>query len=124
MLAYAVREGLLLDNPARLVERRKLPKRRIVIPSHDQFRKLVEQIRRADRRAQHGANLVELLAYSGMRLTEAVILQGEMARFDAEEQSRRALTASQTAVLPEERLRVTAAPVNAQATCVAAQAGG
>jgi len=45
-------------------------------------------------------------------------------RFDAEEQSRRALTARQTAVLPEERLRVTAAPVNAQATCVAAQAGG
>ncbi len=74
LLRHAMREGLLLDNPAMSIARRKLPKPNRFIPSREQFRRLVAQIRLADCRAQAGGDLVELLAYSGMRLTEATSL--------------------------------------------------
>ena len=74
ILDFAVREGLLLENPARVLQRRKMPKPSLVIPTRDQFQKLVAQLRHADCRAEHAANLIELLAYSGMRLGEAVSL--------------------------------------------------
>lgn len=70
----AIHDGLLMDNPATCLARRKLPKANRFIPSHEQFRQVVAQIRRADCRAQTGGDLVELLAYSGMRLTEAISL--------------------------------------------------
>ncbi|MHB8523334.1 MAG: tyrosine-type recombinase/integrase [Limisphaerales bacterium] len=75
ILDYAAREGMILDNPARrAVPTRKISKAKLTIPTREQFRILVETIRQADRRAQTGANLVELLGYSGMRLGEAVNL--------------------------------------------------
>lgn len=75
VLDYAMRDGLLLDNPARTsIPIRKIPKSEITIPSRKQFTKLVETIRRADIRAKPAGDLVELLAYSGMRLGEAVSL--------------------------------------------------
>src|SRR5205823_4316071 len=75
VLDFAVREGLLLDNPAReAVPIRKIPKSKPAIPTREQFQKLVETIRKADLRAQPAANLLELLGYSGMRLGEAVNL--------------------------------------------------
>ena len=75
VLDYAVRDGLLLDNQARdTVPIRKIPKSKIVIPTRDQFAKLVEAIRQADIRAKPAGDLVELLGYSGMRLGEAVNL--------------------------------------------------
>jgi len=75
VLDYAVRDGLILDNVARTcVPIRKISQSKIVLPSRDQFRALVETIRKADVRAQDGGNLVELLACSGMRLGEALNL--------------------------------------------------
>ena len=75
ILDYAVRDGLILDNPARAaVPTRKIPKPKIVIPTREQFRLLVETIRQADIRALHAGNLVELLGYSGMRLNEGLSL--------------------------------------------------
>jgi integrase len=74
ILELAKRDGLILENPAAKISRRKMGKAKIVIPTHEQFRSLVETIREADCRAQEGANLVELLAYSGMRLAEATAL--------------------------------------------------
>ena len=71
ILAYAKREGLLLDNPALVLPRRKLGKSSILIPSKHDFEKVVAKMRSLDVRFYHGANLVELLAYSGMRLAEA-----------------------------------------------------
>jgi integrase len=71
---FAKRDGLILDNPANHIKRRKLPKPEIVIPTREQFRVLVENMRTLDCRALPGANLVELLAYSGMRLAEATSL--------------------------------------------------
>ena len=75
VLDYAMRDGLLLDNPARVaVPIRKIPKSKIIIPTREQFTKLVETIRKADIRARPAGDLVELLGYSGMRLGEAVNL--------------------------------------------------
>ncbi|MFT3782462.1 MAG: site-specific integrase [Nibricoccus sp.] len=78
---YAIAQGIMLSNPARGIKRRKLVKSPIVIPSREQFRQLVEAIRESDGRARSkelakpGADLVELLAYSGCRLGEAVSLK-------------------------------------------------
>jgi len=72
VLNYAVREGLLLNNPAVVVARRTLPKGKIAIPSKAEFVRLVEAIRALGSRAESSADLVELLAYSGMRLSEAL----------------------------------------------------
>jgi integrase len=71
ILNFAKREGLLLDNPALVLPRRKLGKSRIIIPSKAEFEKLIAKMRELDVRYENGANLVELLAYSGMRLAEA-----------------------------------------------------
>ena len=71
VLAYAQREGLLLDNPATILRRRKMSKAALVIPMRDQFAKLVATLRSLDSRYREAANLVELLGYSGMRLAEA-----------------------------------------------------
>lgn len=68
---YAIREGLLTNNPALTLARRKMPKRKITIPTKDQFATLTQTIRSFDCRAWEGGDLVEILAYSGMRLSEA-----------------------------------------------------
>jgi len=71
VLNYAIREGLITENPALKIARRKMPKRKITIPTKEQFSTLVQTIRASGPRAQSGADLVEILAYSGMRLSEA-----------------------------------------------------
>jgi site-specific recombinase XerD len=74
-LSYACREGLLLDNPASHLETRKQSKSQLVIPTREQFTALVQKVRAMDARAEHGADLIELLAYSGMPLREATALR-------------------------------------------------
>ena len=71
VLAYAQREGLILDNPAIVVERRKLNKTTVLIPSREQFAVLVATLRGLDIRYQPAADFIELLAYTGMRKAEA-----------------------------------------------------
>jgi integrase len=73
VLDFAVKEGLMLENPALTIARRKLPKGKIVIPSKEDFTLLVNTMRSCSQ-ADDGADLVELLAYSGMRLSEATAL--------------------------------------------------
>ena len=74
ILDYAKRDGLILNNPAREISRRKMAKPNIVIPTREQFKLLVETMRQPEAHAAHGANLIELLAYTGMRLAEATSL--------------------------------------------------
>jgi len=71
VLEYGRRDGLILDNPARVIKRRRIVDREIVIPSREEYRKLLEAIRGLDGRADQSADLVQLLALSGMRLGEA-----------------------------------------------------
>lgn len=68
---YAEGEGVILDNPARHLKRRRQGRRELVIPSKEQYRKLIVTMRAMDIRYQRAADLVELLACSGMRKGEA-----------------------------------------------------
>ena len=71
ILDYAQREGLIMDNPAKVLIRRRLGKAVIVIPTREQFEKLLSTLRSLDIRYQPAADFIELLAYSGMRKAEA-----------------------------------------------------
>lgn len=75
ILGYACRDGLLLDNPASHIETRTQRKAEVVIPTREQFRTLIAKVREMDARAEAGADLVELLSYSGMRLAEGTSLR-------------------------------------------------
>jgi site-specific recombinase XerD len=72
---YAISRGVLLENPARHIQRRKLIRRHPEIPSKEQFARLIATIRGMNRRAWYAADLLELMAYSGMRLREATTLE-------------------------------------------------
>ncbi|MDD3181010.1 MAG: tyrosine-type recombinase/integrase [Opitutaceae bacterium] len=88
VLDYAVSLGLMLSNPAKGIKRRKVVQAPMVIPTREQFRRLIETIRQSDGRldsqqkAKPGAAFVELLAYSGCRLHEAASLVWSDADFD------------------------------------------
>lgn len=81
IFAYGMKLGLLLKNPAEDIPRRRVVHQQVQIPSREQFRALVAAIRQSDGRldsqvkARPGADLVELLAYSGCRLSEATALR-------------------------------------------------
>ena len=64
-------KGMLLDNPAEKVRNRKASAATIEIPSKEQFRKLVSELRNEPRAVRSGAAaFAEFLAYSGLRLGE------------------------------------------------------
>jgi len=73
VMQYAMREGLILDNPASDVQRMKLSHPKILIPTKNQFAKILETLRH-DPRSVESAYLIEFLGYSGCRLGEAVAL--------------------------------------------------
>src|SRR5687768_10790581 len=54
ILNYAKREGLLLDNPALVLRRRKLGRTSIVIPSKQEFENLITTMRSLDVRYEAG----------------------------------------------------------------------
>lgn len=66
---------ILLDNPARQLKRKKQPKPGIAIPTKEQFRALVNELRNGHRSTGEAADLVEFLAYSGCRVGEARCVQ-------------------------------------------------
>jgi integrase len=61
---------IILENPALEVKKRKVGKAKLVIPTKDQFRVLVEKLR-AEPRVKQAADFIEFLGYSGLRLGEA-----------------------------------------------------
>ncbi|MBL9216716.1 MAG: site-specific integrase [Opitutaceae bacterium] len=81
VFGYAVKNGLILHNPAEDLQRRRVVQAQITIPTREQFKQLVTAIRQSDGRtdskakAKPGADLVELLAYSGCRLTEGASIR-------------------------------------------------
>ena len=80
ILDYAVRLGLMLTNPAKDIKRRRIVQKPISVPTREQFKNACRAIRESDGRldsqqkAKPGADLVELLAYSGCRIAEATAL--------------------------------------------------
>ncbi|MBI2950418.1 MAG: site-specific integrase [Verrucomicrobia bacterium] len=81
VLDYAVSRGLILSNPAKEIKRRKLIKAKIVVPSREQFQRLIDAMRDNDGtfgtqgKGGDAADLIELLAYSGARLAEGTALK-------------------------------------------------
>jgi integrase len=77
VFSYALKHGLILSSPATTIKRPKVFYSKVVIPTRDQFVKLVAQIRRSDgradsqRKSKAGADLIEFLAFSGARIGEA-----------------------------------------------------
>jgi len=72
LLRYACKRGILLDNHADGFKRRKQPKAVVDLPTHEQFRVLARTLREAPQAVASGAaDMVEFLAYSGMRVGEA-----------------------------------------------------
>jgi integrase len=68
----AIDGGLIFENPASKIEKLQPRSKRLVLPSGDQFHKMVKEIRSSGAWcARECGDLVEFLAYSGCRLSEA-----------------------------------------------------
>ncbi len=69
---YAIEQGLILRDPSRGIKRPRVKHNPPEVPTRDQFTSIIASIRgESQHRGKAGAELVELLAYSGMRLDEA-----------------------------------------------------
>jgi len=85
---YAREQGLILRDPSKGIKRKRILPAKIEVPSREQFGQLVAAIRLSDGRkdsqakASPGADLVELLAYSGCRLDEARNLRWQNVDFN------------------------------------------
>jgi integrase len=85
---YAQQHGLVLSNPATTIKRPKVTFTKVVIPSREQFTRLVAQVRLSDgradsqRKSKDGADLIEFLAYSGARIGEARLAVWGDAKFE------------------------------------------
>lgn len=80
---YAKQElRILIDSPADTLKRKKQGKPQIVIPSKEQFRILLQELRQGHRASGEAADLTELLAYSGCRVTEAVNIRWQDVNLD------------------------------------------
>jgi len=88
VLGFAVKRGLLLENPALSIRRRRVVTKMIAIPTREQFQAIIAAARDADEafgtqgKGMDGADLLELLAYSGCRLHEATELRWQDVDFD------------------------------------------
>jgi integrase len=82
ILDYAQAEGLILENPARSLKRKKISQAKPDIPTKEQFSTMIETIRQLRSDAKHGADLCELLAYSGCRLNEGANIRWGDVDFD------------------------------------------
>jgi integrase len=74
---------IILENPALEIKKRKVGKQKLVIPTKEQFRILVEKLR-AEPRVKIAADFVEFLGYSGLRLGEATQVRWRDVDFDAD----------------------------------------
>ena len=83
MLDYAMNDlRILLENPARSIKRRKVRSAERLIPSKEDFRALVAELRNGHRSTGEAANFVEFLAYSGTRKAEAAAMCWRDVSFD------------------------------------------
>ena len=79
----AIEARALYRNPARAIESKKAPQKDIILPTRQQFAAFVKSVRAANHQtSQDAADLVELLAYTGCRISEAQELVWQNANFD------------------------------------------
>jgi integrase len=76
-------KGIILDNPAEKIRNRKAATATMGIPTKDEFRSLVAELRNEPQAVRSGAaDFAEFLAYSGLRLGEATEVRGCDINFD------------------------------------------
>ena len=81
---YATAHGLVIRDPSKSVKFPKIRSKPPSVPTRSQFESIISCIRSEGQgKGDHGANLVELLAYSGMRLGEARALRWRDVKFSA-----------------------------------------
>jgi integrase len=73
---------LLIENPAESIKRRKVRSAERLIPSKDDFRALVAELRNGHKSTGEAGNFVEFLAYSGTRQAEAAAVCWRDVNFD------------------------------------------
>jgi len=71
---FGVTAGLLASNPAAKLQRKRPSKKSLLLPNKKQFAEIVAEIRKVPRWGLEASELVQGLAYSGMRLREATSL--------------------------------------------------
>jgi len=72
IFATAIKAGAIYRNPASGIEQKRKKQKALELPSTENFQKLVACIRTSKHRtALHSADLVEFLAYTGCRISEA-----------------------------------------------------
>ena len=72
LFQYAIDRGITIENPCHKFKRRKQPQNEVETLSREQFSLLVRELRSAPRALASGASdLIEFLAYSGLRIGEA-----------------------------------------------------
>jgi integrase len=72
----AIERGMIARNPAAGVEKVRVPQKKLELPSRDQFHAIVVEIRNAGSGYSAGnGDLVEFLAYSGLRASEAAAVR-------------------------------------------------
>ena len=71
ILKHALDEGIIFDNPARVIKKRKRGKTDLRIPTQEHLLEILRHLRGLDSRYHRTADLIELLAWSGMRKGEA-----------------------------------------------------
>ncbi|MGH7951053.1 MAG: tyrosine-type recombinase/integrase [Limisphaerales bacterium] len=81
---YAIEQGLILHDPSKGIKRPRVRNKPTPTPTREQFQSIVAAIRAESQgKGNDGADLVELLAYSGMRLNEACSLRWRDVNFSA-----------------------------------------
>ena len=81
-----VEAGLRYDNPSRFIKTMKVRPKALQLPTRAQFHQLVESVRAINKRFSHdAANLIEFLAYSGFRKSEAKMIRWADCDFERSE---------------------------------------
>ena len=71
-----IKAGVIHRNPAKIIERKREKKKSLVLPTKEQFWAFVQAVRDMNHRtSEDAADLVELLAFTGCRISEAQALQ-------------------------------------------------
>ena len=69
IFTYAIEHGFVIESPAAALKRRRQPKAVISVPTKEQFKTLVDDLRQGQ--TKEAADFAECLAYSGCRQHEA-----------------------------------------------------
>lgn len=78
-----IEAGALFSNPAAKVKKKKVRQKRLELPSQSQFAALVDSVRTAGSRFSRGCgDLIEFLAFGGMRKSEAARVTGADCDFE------------------------------------------